>query len=261
MKSYRGYRNAVLILSLLLIIESVMLFYSWRKRPKKIIAPPIPIKGRIAIVIDDWGYNLNGLAIAGQIKYPLTVSVLPHLNYSSQVAGQLHQQGCQILLHLPLEPYEKFRLEQQTIMTSMDEKTIREIIKQDLINVPYVKGVSNHMGSKATQDLRIMTIVFKELKRRKLYFLDNIVSSKSACPDLARKMHLGLAKRDIFLDNKEDRLYIKGQIYKLKTLAKLRGQAIGVGHDRRVTLEVLKEIMPELEKEGYKFVFISDLIK
>jgi polysaccharide deacetylase 2 family uncharacterized protein YibQ len=39
------------------------------------------------------------------------------------------------------------------------------------------------------------------------------------------------------------------------------GQAIGIGHDRKITLEVLKEVMPSIEKEGYKFVFVSELIR
>jgi len=39
------------------------------------------------------------------------------------------------------------------------------------------------------------------------------------------------------------------------------GHAIGIGHDRKVTLEVLKEVMPELDREGFKFVFVSELVK
>lgn len=91
--------------------------------------------------------------------------------------------------------------------------------------------------------------------------MDSLVSSDSVGFDLAHKMQLGFIKRDIFLDNTETPEYIKGQIYKLKIRARVYGQAVGIGHDRRVTLEVLKEVMPQLEKEGYKFVFVSELIK
>ncbi|MDD4894800.1 MAG: divergent polysaccharide deacetylase family protein, partial [Candidatus Omnitrophica bacterium] len=63
------------------------------------------------------------------------------------------------------------------------------------------------------------------------------------------------------LDNKEDKEYIKQQVYELKIKAKAQGFAIGIGHDRRATLEVLREVMPELAKEGYKFIFISELVK
>lgn len=257
----KKYKRIIFILSIILIIETVLLICLWFTRPKKIPPAPLVIKGKIAIVIDDWGYNLNNLPLLEEIQYPLTISVLPNLNYSRTIAAELHQRGFQIILHLPLEPQEKTRLEKNTIMTSMDETAIRNILKQDLDNVPYACGVSNHMGSKATEDTRTMGIIFKELKKRRLYFLDSFVSPESICFDLAHKMYLGFAKRDVFLDNIEDPQYIKSQIYKLKIRARVYGQAIGICHDRRTTLQVLKEVMPQIEKEGYKFVFVSDLIR
>lgn len=258
MRKEKKYKIIISVLALIIIFETLFIIAT---RPKKIPKVPVVIKGKIAIVIDDWGYNLHNLAILDQIKYPLTISVLPNLTYSQTISKELHKRGFEIVLHLPLEPWEKFRLEKNTIMTSMDEHTIRDIIAQDLISVPSTKGVSNHMGSKATEDLRTMEIIFKELKRRHLYFLDSLVSSESVGFDLAHKMHILFTRRDVFLDNKEDPEYIKGQIHKLKTCARVYNQAIGIGHDQKVTLEVLKEVMPELEKEGYKFVFVSELVK
>jgi hypothetical protein len=101
----------------------------------------------------------------------------------------------------------KFRLESNTIMTSMDEPTIRKIVIQDLTSVPYALGVSNHMGSRATEDSRTMRIIFKELEKRQIYFLDSLVSSESICFDLAHEMHLKFCRRDAFLDNKEEPEY------------------------------------------------------
>lgn len=241
----------------LVIIAGLLVIHT---RPKKITKMPITIKGKIAIVIDDWGYNLNNLHLVEQIKYPLTCSVLPNLNYSSFISEELHKKGLQIILHLPMEPHEKFRLEKDTIMTSMDEPAIGSVISKALESIPNAIGVSNHMGSKATQDARLMEIIFKELKKRRLYFLDSFVSADSICADTAKRMRLGFAKRDIFLDNKEEPAYIKNQIDKLKARAKVYGQAIGIGHDRKITLEVLNEIMPKIKQEGYKFVFVSELL-
>lgn len=255
----KRYRIAVWLLSVIVIIQAILVIILIR--PKKVPRVPVVIKGKIAIVLDDWGYNLNNLYILDDIRYPLTMSVLPNLSYSKEVSSDLHRRGFEVILHLPMEPKEKVRLEKNTIMISMAEATIRGILTQALANVAYTKGVSNHMGSRATEDSRTMAIIFRELKKRKLYFLDSLVSSQSLGFDLAHKMRIGFAKRDIFLDNSQDAAYIKGQIYKLKTRARIYGQAIGVGHDRKITLEVLKEAMPQLTKEGYKLVFVSELIK
>lgn len=249
-----GILLAVIILQWLLILKPKI-----SKPAKKITKIPRVAIGKIAIVIDDWGYNLNNLMVVNEIKYPLTISVLPNLNYTRQIAEELQAQGLEIILHLPLEPHEKYRMEQNTIMTSFGEAAIKNILSDDLDNVMYARGVSNHMGSRATEDLKTMQAVFKELKKRNLYFLDSLVSGKSICFDLAKKMGLAFVRRDIFLDNIEEPGYIKGQINKLKARAKKRGYAVGVGHDRSVTLNVLKEEIPRLEKEGYKFVFVSDL--
>lgn len=255
------YKKIILILSILVVIESIAIIFLWSIRPRKIIRMPAIPKAKIAIVIDDWGYNLNNLHILRQIKYPLTASILPHLNYTRTLTAELKRLGLEIILHLPMEPHEKYRLEHNTIVTTIDGQAITSIIESDLEDVSYAKGVSNHMGSKATEDLRTMSIIFKKLNERGLYFLDSFVTPRSVCANLSNRMHLPFAKRDIFLDNRLDPQYIRRQIDKLKMKANVYGEAIGIGHDQKVTLETLKEVMPELEKEGYKFVFVSELVK
>jgi polysaccharide deacetylase 2 family uncharacterized protein YibQ len=263
MQRNKSNKIIILVLSVIVAIETILLVSFWIRWPRKVVKVPMPvIKGKIAIVIDDWGYNLNNLGILEQLKYPLTRAVLPNLSYSQARARELNRRGYELILHLPMEPKEKTRLEKNTITTSMDEPTILRIIAQDLKNIPDIKGVSNHMGSKVTRDKRIMAIVFKELKKRGLYFLDSFVIPESICADLADKMQIPFAERDIFLDTKKKEYeYIKKQVSKLKAKANLEGQAIGIGHDHKVTLEVLAELMPEIEKEGYKFVFVSELVR
>lgn len=259
MENHKKYKIAVIVLSILVIAQAILLIHFWKVASRRLVRP-VFIKGKIAIVLDDWGYNLKNLNLLDEINCPLTISVLPNLIYSSVIAIREQKRGKEVILHLPMEPHEKYRLEKNTILVSMDEPTIIDVINRDLVNLGKVKGVSNHMGSKAMDDMRTMGIVFKELKKRGMYFLDSFVSPDSICSDLAHKMHLSFAKRDIFIDNKPDPDYIKGQLYKLKTRARVYGRAIGIGHDHKTTLEVLKEIMPQLEKEGYRFVFVSQLL-
>lgn len=249
---------ATIILILVILLAGIALF---TRKPKKGVVLPPAIKGRIAIVLDDWGYNLNNLPRIAEIKYPLTASVLPNIAYTRKVAEELYARGLEVILHLPMEPVERLSLEKNTIKTSMDKTQILNILDNDLASVAYADGVSNHMGSKATCDLKTMEVIFEELKNRHLYFLDSFVTAKSVCAGLARRIGLRIFKRDVFLDNVEERAYIRKQIYKLKNKARIRGFAIGIGHDRKVTLEVLSEVMPQLEKEGYKFVFVSEALQ
>jgi polysaccharide deacetylase 2 family uncharacterized protein YibQ len=252
MKKIKRYQ---LTIGLLLVLVLVQFFIILRSRR------PLAPKGRIAIVLDDWGYNLDHLGILAELKFPLTVAVLPNLAYSGEVAQRANSLGKEVILHLPLEPRERFRLEQNTIATTMSEEFIQRLINWDLEGIRYARGVSNHMGSRVSEDSRTLGIIFQLLKKRNLYFLDSYVTSRSLAQALARKYRLKFARRDIFLDNRNDAEYIRAQLQKLKTRAQINGQAIAVGHDRRLTLEVLKEAIPEIEKEGYGLVFVSELAK
>ncbi|MCM8801458.1 MAG: divergent polysaccharide deacetylase family protein [Candidatus Omnitrophica bacterium] len=259
MKKQIRYKIVIWILSIIVILQTGLIIFLFLRKP---VSKPMPLIGpRIAIVIDDWGYNLNNLELLKDIRYPLTVSILPNLAYSQVLAERLHSKGFEVILHLPLQPYEESTLENNTLTVDMDEETIKRILRNDLNSILYAKGVSNHMGSKATEDTRIMRIIFKELKKRNLYFLDSLVSANSICSDIALELKLPFAKRDMFIDNQEDFQYIANQIDKLKQKAKLVGQAIGIGHAREKTLKVLREKLPQLEKEGFRLVFVSELVR
>ncbi|MFH1198706.1 MAG: divergent polysaccharide deacetylase family protein [Candidatus Omnitrophota bacterium] len=262
--------NPLVMFLLLVIFAQAIVIFSLLSKPaaKKQVKPVKPrpaleqkFKAKIAIVLDDWGYTLSNLHYLDEINAPITLAVLPNLNYSKTVARQGRGKGCEIILHLPMQPHEKYNLEKNTILTSMDEGAIKRILNSDLDSLVYAKGASNHMGSLGTENPRVMAIILNELKKRNFYFLDSFVSPLSVASDLAAKMHVKCAKRNIFLDNKLDAEYIKGQLEQLKVKADANGYAIGIGHDRKATLEALKDVIPQWKKEGYKFVELSEIVE
>jgi uncharacterized protein len=256
------------VILLFLGFVAIILTPLYRKAPvkppaakkAKVEKPPL-VKGRVVIVIDDWGYHLDNLAIIRQIKLPLTCAVLPNLKNSQSVMQELNDSGCEIILHLPMEPKEKYNLENNTITTSMKTKRIQQILEQDLSNVNLAKGISNHMGSAISQDKRTAAVILAQAKMRGLYFFDSFVIKESVFPDLAKQIQIKFAKRDIFLDNQDNLEYIQGQLMKLKKLSLRNGLAIGIGHDRKNTLSVLRDLLPKMEKEGYKFIFLSQAVR
>ncbi|MFA6384671.1 MAG: divergent polysaccharide deacetylase family protein, partial [Candidatus Omnitrophota bacterium] len=138
---------------------------------------------------------------------------------------------------------------------------IKTIIDRNLSTFPYIRGISNHMGSRATEDNRTMQVIMSDLKNKHLYFLDSFVTSLSVAQSEAFRSRVSFVKRDIFLDNQPDPAYIRQQIYKLVSRARQHGYAVGIGHDRKATLEVLRQVMPEIIKEGYRFVNLSEVVK
>jgi polysaccharide deacetylase 2 family uncharacterized protein YibQ len=224
---------------------------------------PGEVKGKIAIIIDDWGYNTNNLELLGEINLPLTIAILPFRWYSKKVAEFAHQHNYEVIIHMPMEPESKRKvdLEPKTLMISMSEKTIKSILRDAFDSIPYAKGINNHMGSLATQNKKLMTIVFADLKQRNYYFLDSLVVTNSVCHEVANEVGVKFVRRSIFLDNVLKSEYIRGQLMELVNEADKKGRAVGIGHDKEATLKILKEVMPQIEKEGYKFVFVSEIVE
>jgi len=250
---------AVIALQAVVIIVLALKLAHAPKAPEVVEVEP---KAKVAFVFDDWGYNTNNVGLLRQIKRPVTISVLPKLRFSEDIARDAHKRGIEVMVHLPLEPKNKnLRVEETTIYTHMQEDEVVKLLQESLESVPHAKGMSGHRGSAATRDKKIMKTIFSWMKPSGLYFLDSLVTGGSVCEGAADQVGLEFAKRDVFLDNEDDAEYISGQIRQLARIAKLRGEAIGIGHDRRITLETVKNMIPELEEQGIELVYVSELTR
>ncbi|MCX8011607.1 MAG: divergent polysaccharide deacetylase family protein, partial [Desulfobacterota bacterium] len=169
----------------------------------------------------------------------------------------------EVMLHIPMEPKDRISHNpgKGAIYVTMEENQIAEIIQNHLHNFRYIKGVNNHMGSRATENEATMRAVFKALKPSGLYFIDSRTSSNSQAYNLAKAMKIPAGKNFIFIDNEPEVNYSKNSITKGIQLAKKNGEAIIIGHSRETTLKALKEIIPELKEQGVSLVFASALVR
>lgn len=261
----------ILAISIVVLVVLLALLFSLKVilKPKEIklerVKPKQIVKAKVAIIIDDWGYNLRGIDLLKEIEQPITISILPNLKYSSQITELAKNLEQEVILHLPLEPELNDRdyigLEKNTITSKMSKDEVVRNFELALASVPHAKGVSNHMGSGATKDAQLISFIFAEIKKRNLFFLDNLVTNESICRLQAKQAQIKFACRDIFLDNLNDEEYIRGQFKKLRKLALRINQGVGIGHSRPTTLKILKEEIPLMQEEGIEFVFVSDLAK
>jgi hypothetical protein len=225
---------------------------------------PDSIKPKVAIVLDDWGYNTRNVSLLDSIEIPLTLAVLPNLPYSTRIARHMHNnKHREIILHMPMEPKDNsVPLEKDTLLCSMGKDSIIALLANAKQTVPYIKGLSNHMGSKATENKRFAAIIMSYLNKEKLYFLDSMVTPGTVCETEAKKTDTGFIKRDVFLDNISDTNYILSQLDKLIDIAVKNGSSVGIGHDRKLTLEAIRKKSQQLkDKDSIEFVLLSELVK
>ena len=184
----------------------------------------------IAIVIDDMGINRKRTADISSLKYPLTSSFL---TYGYDINKQIDlsvSSGHEIMLHAPMEALGKVDNAPDVLTTSMSINEIKKNLQAMLNKIKNIKGINNHMGSKLTQDKERMQAVMEVLKNNDLFFLDSKTSSQSVADEIAKKMGVKHAARNVFLDNTNDKEYILKQLALTERLAHKNGYAIAIGH-------------------------------
>lgn len=212
----------------------------------------------VAIVVDDMGLGREIEKEVLKIKYPLTISLLPVKDNNRININK----NFQIILHQPMEP-ENPETDPGSgkITTEMTEEEIKKQLQKNLEKVPQAVGINNHMGSLATSKKEVMSAVLDVVKERNLFFLDSKTSANSCGYSLAKYLNIPAIQRDVFLDGVKEKNYIKNQFLLLEKIAIKKGYAVGIIHPHRESISVLKEMLPEMEKKGIKFVHVSELVR
>ncbi len=225
---------------------------------------PVPKTAKAAIVIDDFGINNPGTDQMLNLGVPITAAVMPNLPFSQAEAEQLHRQGYEIIMHVPVEPKQGQAnwLGPGALRSSQTKEQIHASLESSLKSVPYCVGISNHMGSRGTEDLKITQEIVAVAKEHSLLVLDSKTSEGTILAKQAAQAGLPWEIRDVFLDNSADLNSIKKQLRLLIDTAKKKGKAVGIGHvgpQGPLTARAIREMLPEFEKSGIQLVPLSEL--
>ena len=221
-------------------------------------------KGTICLVIDDFGYAHNE-TIDGyfSMEKNFTVAIIPGHLYSQPLGKIADSLGFEIIIHMPMEPYNYDSLSEKgfILSESLNAGEVEERIDLAFLEIPMAVGMNNHQGSKATANLQLMKNVARSLKKRNKFFLDSFTNPESRGFITMRRFGVKTELRQVFLDHIEDTLYIQNQLDSLVQLSHSMDVAIGIGHVKPITLEILKKEIPRLKSEGYNFVSLSKVVR
>jgi polysaccharide deacetylase 2 family uncharacterized protein YibQ len=217
----------------------------------------------LAIIIDDIGY---ADLVADQLRdlgIPLTGAVIPSAPYARSEAQRLHQYGLEEIIHMPMQPKDpaNHHPRGEFILADSGDAEIQELLQQAQAAVPFARGMNNHMGSLLTSDPRAMRRVLEQVKERGLFFVDSKTTSDTLAYDLARKMKIRTAQRNVFLDDVQTYEYSRGQIRRLVELARQNGHALAIGHPFPSTLAALRDSIPWLKQQKVSIVPVSEILE
>ncbi|WP_368504671.1 divergent polysaccharide deacetylase family protein [Alkalihalophilus sp. As8PL] len=221
---------------------------------------------KVAIVIDDFGGDVKGVDSFLKGDIPITVAVMPFLEYSTEQAEQAHHAGLEVIIHMPLEPKKGKAswLGPKGITSDLSDAEVRSRVEEAIEDVPHAVGLNNHMGSKIVEDERIMNVILDVVREHGLYVIDSGTSNKSVISKLAELKNIPHSTRDVFLDDTlSSRQHVFKQMQVLQKVASNDGNAIGIGHvgiKGDETAAGILSSLREFEKNKIKIVPASHII-
>lgn len=217
--------------------------------------PFLPHPPKIAIIIDDMGYHHDIDRDLLQLDLNLSFSFLPHAPHTEELENTAYRLGRTVLLHLPLEARSSdYDPGPGALLLSQSATQRQRLLDDNLRQVPHAVGVNNHMGSRFSADEHAMSELATLLVRRQLFFVDSMTIAESKGYVAARKQGVPTVKRDVFLDNLQEREAICRQIEHLVTIGRWQGSGVGIGHPYPETLAALatcgRELLDQVELVG-----------
>lgn len=221
-------------------------------------------KANCSIVIDDVGNSIELLEYAMKVlPKSTTFAILPFQKYSKESAELLHKEGFHIILHSPMEAEENgsYNNIPYLIKSSMTKKEIEIALEKQFESVPFVEGMNNHTGSKATKNQDLMRNVMKFVKSRGLYFLDSRTTPFTVAYKVAIEEKVPSIEKKVFLDDDNSESDIILRVDEFVLLALKEEKAVAIGHLRINTIKVLDKRINYWQKRGVNFISLSDMIK
>ena len=187
--------------------------------------------------------------------------MLPGHPHSTEIAEEAYAHGYQVMLHLPMQSVAGEKAEAAELRPGLAASEVASLAEQMLDSIPHVAGVNNHQGSQATADTELMSALMPVLRERGLFYIDSRTTAATVA--FASAQHAGVPAgfRSVpFLDDVAEVDAVRRQLTLAIEGAKKEGEAIAIGHPHAATLRALGEILPELEAQGVRLVFASELV-
>ena len=214
-----------------------------------------------SIIIDDLGNNLEHGQQAVAIPAALTLAILPHTVFATELAESAIKSGKEVMLHLPLQSVRHHHHTPGTLKLHMTQKGFTRLLRSNIASIPHIRGVNNHMGSLMTQHPGYMDWLMAELATHDgLYFIDSKTTAKSIAAAFANRHKVPALSRDVFLDPDFRPGTIRRQFARFIETANTSGYAIAIAHPYPHSLQFIYQHLDDLEQHGIRLVPVSELI-
>jgi len=157
---------------------------------------------RLALVLYGFGDDVRLAAEFFALPAPFAVALAPGGKSSQSLFQDAHARRREIVLQLPLEPinYPQVDPGPGTLLVTMPPGRIAALVHRYIEQARPVTAVANHMGSLATQDMTVMTAIYRQLRRTGLPFVHVFPAAGAVCRDLAADLGVAYNEPDAMID-------------------------------------------------------------
>ncbi|MGB1139806.1 MAG: divergent polysaccharide deacetylase family protein [Halioglobus sp.] len=217
-------------------------------------------QSHIVIILDDLGHNLARGREAVALPGSLTYAVIPFTAHGTELAEEVHAAGKEVMLHAPMSTLERAPLGKGGLTPQLSRQEFNDALVAALRDIPYARGVNNHMGSDLTRRRQQMAWLMRELRWQDLYFVDSRTNKETVAATVAAEFNVPHLSRHVFLDNERTQAAIAERFSVLLEKAAEEGLAVAIGHPYPETITFLRETLPGLAEAGVQLVPVSEAL-
>ncbi len=235
------------------------------RRPLDVYARPWSGKrgARVAIMIGGMGVSQTTTQTAIEKLPPeVTLGFAPQGNSLSRWAQMARRKGHEILLQVPMEPFDYPKVDpgRGTLIADADPQANMKVLHESMGRLTNYTGVVNYLGARFTSEPAALEPVIADLGERGLLYLDDGTSARSKADVLSVKNRTAFAAADGVIDLVQDKNEILKALDGVEAQARAEGSAIAVGTGFDVTIEAVNEWVREAQKRGIEVVGVSALV-
>lgn len=167
--------------------------------------------GRLVLVMDDLGNQRSSGLDAIALPWVSTVAIMPGRPFTQELAEYAHELGKEVIVHAPMSNLTDFPLGPMGLTRDHGSQSLLDNLRLAIDSVPFAVGLSNHMGSRLTQDVEAMSWIMRELRRQNLYYFDSRTISGTIAWKVADEHSVPWSMRQVFLDHYQTQEFIAGQ--------------------------------------------------
>ncbi len=221
---------------------------------------------RLALVLYGFGDDAAEADSFFALRAPFAVAVVPGGKAGERVLDHARERQREVVIHLPLEPinYPRINPGPGTLLVSMSSRRISSTVRRHLARAGAVTAVANHMGSLATQDMTVMTALYRELKRRRVAFLHMTPAPGAVCKSLAAQMGINYAEPDEVVDREarqDDAKSLDQRWGELLKEARARGRLVVMMRATPLTKRWLPQALTAKRLDGVDIVPLTALLE